>query len=229
MTASVLHTKETAGASASAWAGRDRGKALSRFGGGRRRRLPHLLVGVLLVLGCAAGGVVAVTEWAGRESVLVLARSVVVGQVLTARDLEEVSMTTDSGVDLVHAAAVSTVVGRPVAYNLPEGSLVTRSLLGTPQVPSRGDAIAALGLKPGQFPPDIAPGATVIVLATATQGAGSADVRTSSWTAVVTGLAASETDQITVISLQLPEGDAKALASAPAGQLSLVMIAGGGR
>jgi hypothetical protein len=53
--------------------------------------------------------------------------------------------------------------------------------------------------------------------------------RPSSWTAVVTGIAAGETEQVAVVSLQLSDPDARELASAPAGQLSLVAIAGGGR
>ena len=44
---------------------------------------------------------------------------------------------------------------------------------------------------------------------------------------MVTGIATRETEQTTVVSLQLSESDARALASAPAGQLSLVAIAGG--
>ncbi|MCE7011732.1 SAF domain-containing protein [Kibdelosporangium philippinense] len=219
--------------SPNAWAGRD-GKAPSRLsGGGRRRSVPYLLLGVLLVVVCAAGGVFAGMQLGDRQSVLALARPVAVGQVLTAQDLKEVSMAADSGMDVMPASSASTVVGQPVAFSLPAGSLVTRSVLGAPQVPVQGKAIAAVGLKPGQFPPDLSPGTTVAVLTTPGQGtmtgtsAGSG--QTSSWTAVVTGIATRETEQTTVVSLQLSESDARALASAPAGQLSLVAIAGGGR
>lgn len=229
MTTSVMHTKEKADTSAGVWAGRNHDKAFSRLGGGRRRSVPHLLVGVLLVVACAGGGVLAVTQWDDRESVLILARPVVVGQVLTAQHLTELSITVDSGLELVPASAVSTVVGTPAAFNLPKGSLVTRPMLGAPRTPPQGEAIAALGLKPGQFPPDLSPGATVVVLATPTPRVGTGDAETSSWRAVVTGLATGATDQSTVVSLQLAEADAKAMSSAPAGQLNLVTIAGGER
>jgi hypothetical protein len=83
-------------------------------------------------------------------------------------------------------------------------------------------------LKPGQFPPDLSPGTTVAVLTTpmqsATLGTGG---QSSSWAGVVTGISSGPNDQTTVVSLQLSESDARALASAPAGQLSLVVIAEG--
>ncbi|HEY3559515.1 MAG TPA: hypothetical protein VG674_00675 [Amycolatopsis sp.] len=218
-------------ASLNSWASRD-GKTPARLtGGGRRRSVPYLLLGVLLVAVCAAGGVFAGMQLGDRESVIALARAVAVGQLLQAQDLKQVSLAGDSGMDVLPASAASTVVGRPVAFSLPVGSLVTRSVLGVPQIPASGTGVAAVGLKPGQFPPDLAPGTTVAVLATPAQSpaVGTPLGQTSSWTAVVAAVAARETDQITVVSLQLAESDARALASAPAGQLSLVAIAGGGR
>ncbi|MEV6831238.1 hypothetical protein [Amycolatopsis sp. NPDC051102] len=218
-------------ASLNSWASRD-GKTPARLsGGGRRRSVPHLLLGVLLVAVCAAGGVFAGMQLGDRESVVALARAVAVGQLLEVQDLKQVSMAVDTGLDVLPASAASTVVGRPVAFSLPVGSLVTRAVLGVPQIPAPGKGVAAVGLKPGQFPPDLAPGTTVAVLATPGQSpaVGTPLGQTSSWTAVVAAVAARETEQITVVSLQLAESDARALASAPAGQLSLVAIAGGGR
>ncbi|WP_409497270.1 SAF domain-containing protein [Amycolatopsis sp. cmx-11-12] len=189
------------------------------------------MLGVLLVVVCAAGGVFAGMQLGDRESVLALARPVAVGQILTAQDLKQVSMAADSGMDVMSASSASTVVGQQVAFSLPAGSLVTRSVLGSPQIPLQGKAIAAVGLKSGQFPPDLMPGTTVAVLSTPGQGTtmGTSNGQTSSWTAVVTGIATRETEQTTVVSLQLSESDARALAAAPSGQLSLVAIAGGGR
>ena len=220
-------------ASPSAWAGRD-GKAPSRLSGsGRRRSVPYLLIGVLLVVVCAAGGVVAGMQLGQRESVLALARPVAVGDVVSAQDLKQVSIAVDSGMDVLPASSASSVVGQPIAYSLPAGSLLTRSELGSPQVPAQGKAIAAVGLKDGQFPPDLTPGTTVAVLTTpglgTTSGTSTGSGQSSSWTAVVTAVSSNPNDQTTVVSLQLSESDARALASAPAGQLSLVTISGGGQ
>jgi hypothetical protein len=160
-----------------------------------------------------------------------LARPVVVGHILVAQDLKQVSMATDSGLDPLPASAVSTVLGQPVAFSLPAGSLVTAAVLGSPQLPPAGKAIAAVGLKAGQFPPDLSPGTAVDVIATSAQNttSGTSAGQTTSWTAVVTGVSPSQDGTTTVVALQLSESDAMAVASASAGQLSLVAIPGGGR
>lgn len=224
-----LKTKD--GPSPSGWAGRDGiSKSPSRVRGtSQRRSIPHLLVGVLLVVVCVIGGVLAAMQLGSRETALALARPVVVGQILATQDLRQVSMATDSGMDVVPAAATSELVGQPVAFSMPAGSLVTRSILGSPQIPAQGKGISAVGLKPGQFPPDLSPGTTVVVLTASTPSAtaGTRNGQTSSWTAVVTGITARENEQTTVVSLQLSESDAQALAASPAGQLSVVAIRGG--
>jgi len=48
------------------------------------------------------------------------------------------------------------------------------------------------------------------------------------WTAAVTDVGAGSDQQSTVVSLQLPEANARQLATAPAGQISLVALSGGG-
>lgn len=227
-TASSTSTDAAKAPAPSTWGGHG-GKSPSRLsGGGRRSRTPYLLLGVLLIVVCAAGGVLTAMQVGDRENVLALARPVPVGHVMTAQDLKQVSVAADSTIDAMPASAASSVVGQPIAYSLPAGSLLTRSVLGAPQVPAQGEAIAAIGLKPGQFPPELTPGTRVAVLVTPGQNP-TANEQTSSWTAVVTGIAGGETEQVTVVSLQLSDADARELATAPAGQLSLVAIAGGDR
>ncbi|MFD9735713.1 SAF domain-containing protein [Umezawaea sp. NPDC059074] len=213
-----------------AWAGREQAaKNFSRFSGRSRRKVPLLLLGILLIAACAAGGVLAGAHLGDREDVLVLAHPVAVGQILTLQDLKQVSLSADSTLELVHASAMSTIIGQPAAFSMPAGSLVTRSVLGATRIPARGQAMAAVGLKPGQFPPDLTLGTTVAVLAAAPQTTGASSGQAPSWTAVVAAIADREAEQTTVLTLQLPEPDARALASAPAGQLSVVSISGGGR
>jgi hypothetical protein len=228
---STTHGSPTKDALASAWGGRDGpNKVRSRVRGASRRSVPHLLLGVLLMLVCSAGGVLAAMQLGDRESVLALARPVAVGQILSAQDLTQVSIAADSGMQIIPASAAATVVGTPVAFSLPAGSLLTRSVVGSQQVPAPGKAIAAVGLKTGQFPPDLTPGTTVLVLTTPPQTAtGTPNGQLAAWTAVVTGVASREAEQTTVVSLHLSESDARAMASAPAGQLSVVAIHGGDR
>lgn len=190
--------------------------------------VPRLLLGVVLVVGCAIGGIVVGQQLGHRESVLVLARSVTTGQVLSAQDLREASVSVDSGISVIPVSEESTVVGQQVAFALPAGAVLTRELIGTPQVPPPGQAVAAVGLKAGQFPPALAPGTRVAVLVAASTTNGFASMP-ESWTATVTDVQRQPNDQITVVSVQLPERDARQLASTPTGQITVVALNGGGR
>lgn len=218
-------------ASTQPWGGRDvKGKSSNRLVAGiRRRSVPHLLLGIVLIVACATGGVVASMQLGHRVTILALARPVTAGQVLSAQDCRRIDISTDTGMDLVPVEQASTVIGHPVAYTLPAGTMITRSLLGAPQIPIPGKAIAAIGLKSGQFPPDLAPGTTVLVLTVPSSSASSGMGSGTSWQAVVTGITRHDSDQITVVSLQLDQPDARAVATTPAGQLSVVAIPGGGR
>jgi hypothetical protein len=194
--------------------------------------VPRLLLGVVLVVGCAIGGIVVGQQLGHRESVLVLARSVATGQVLSTQDLREASVSVDSGISVISVGDEPMVVGQQVAFALPRGAVLTRELVGTPQVPPPGQAVAAVGLKAGQFPPALAPGTRIAVLvaasSTATAG-GLPSLPASSWTATVTDVQRQPNDQITVVSVQLSERDARQLASTPTGQITVVALNGGGR
>ncbi|MBB5157468.1 SAF domain-containing protein [Saccharopolyspora phatthalungensis] len=203
-------------------------------GGGRRRSIPHLLLGALLVLACAAGVVMWSLNVGDRRPVLALARPVAVGHVLSPQDVREVSIATDPGVATMPAAQASTVVGQTMATSLPAGSLLTPDVLGAGRVPGPGQALASLALKAGQFPPELAPGARVAVVFVPGSTTGSASTppsaqdASSGWPATVTSVAARANEQTTVVSVQLGEAAARQVAAVPAGQLSVVMLSGGG-
>ncbi|MGH3832393.1 MAG: SAF domain-containing protein, partial [Pseudonocardiaceae bacterium] len=205
----------------------------SRLLSGRRRSIPHLLVGALLVLACAAGVVLWSLVAGERQRVLALARPVSVGHALSAADLREVSVAADAGVSTVAASQASTVIGRVMATSLPAGSLLTPEVLGAALVPGHGQAIAALALKAGAFPPELAPGARVAVVFVPASTAGLpsalASPNVSSWQATVTSVTGRADEQTTVVSLQLAEAAARQVAAVPVGQLSVVMLPEGGQ
>jgi hypothetical protein len=187
----------------------------------------------LLVLACAVGGVLWSSAAGDRQRVLALARAVSVGQVLSTADLREVSIAADPAMSTMAASQVSAVVGRALATSLPAGSLLTPDVLGAPLVPSAGQAITALAVKPGMFPPELTPGTRVAVVFVPSSATGPSSVFTSpsapaTWQAIVTGITARADEQITVVSLQLPEAVARQVAAVPAGQLSVVMLPGSG-
>lgn len=198
--------------------------------------MPYLLLGVLLVLGCVAGAVVVGIQLGQRKPVLVLAHPVSVGQEISAQDVREVSLSVDSSLELVPAGSLPALEGRPFAYSLPAGSVLTKSAVGEARVPAAGKAVAAVGLKAGQFPPGLKPGNQVRVV-TAPSDSGAADAGTgassssrseSSWRGTVTDVQTAKDDQRTVISLEMDEGDARSVAAASTGEISVVMVGGGG-
>ncbi|MET9628294.1 hypothetical protein ABZX92_12600 [Lentzea sp. NPDC006480] len=181
----------------------------------------------MIVLVCGVGGAVGMQRLTGDEEALALARPVEVGQALTTQDLVQVSLRVSDGVDLVPASATSTVLGKPAAYRLPAGLLLTASAVGQPKVPAQGRAIAAVALKPGQYPPNLSAGASVIVLARPSGANPIGELRI--WPAVVSVFENRRDMNLAVVSLELSESDAQAVASQQSEHVAVVLTAGGGR
>jgi hypothetical protein len=201
--------------------------------------VPYLVGGALLVVVCAVSAVVVATRLGDRQLVLALTRTQSTGHVLGYGDVRSVEVGAESGVELLPATSLSTVVGQPLAYALPAGTLLTAAALGPPTVPGAGEAVAAVGLREGQFPPDLQPGATVAVLVTGgadqpTGGPATGPAAGTAWTGVVLAVTGqpSQSGQggdVTVVSLRMSEAQARAVATAPAGRLALVVLPGGER
>lgn len=183
-----------------------------------------------MVVVCAAGAVLTVMQVGHRVPVLVLAGPVSVGQVLTAQDLRQVLLSADIDTGVIPASQEQSVLGQAVSFSLPGGSLLSRGDLGQPHVPAAGQAVVAVGVKPGQFPPDLAAGMTVSVIVVPSSGTGTSPVASGGpWSAVVTGVSAQTNDDSTVVSLQLPIASARHIAAMPTGQLSLMVVPAGGQ
>ncbi|MCP3800697.1 SAF domain-containing protein [Allokutzneria sp. A3M-2-11 16] len=198
----------------------------------RRRSVPHLVVGVLLVLGCATGFLVVSLTADARQLVLALARPVAVGQVVTAQDLREVSLAVDTGVSFVDVRDAASVVGKRMSVNLPAGALLTAEAVRPAVVPA-GQAIVAVAVKAGQVPVEVAAGAQVSVVRVPgradTAESGPATEVSAVWPAVVVSVTSSPQEQDTVVSVQLSKAAARQVAAVPAGQVAIVLLAGGER
>lgn len=196
-----------------------------------RRSVPHLLLGVLLVLACAVGALALTLQFGGSRPVLATARAVTVGQALTAADLRQVSLPADSDVRAVEADSAASLIGRPVAVSLPAGALLTPESFGGAAAPPPGQAIVAVALDPGRLPLEVASGDRVSVVASPTPANGGTEPERAvprSWPGVVASVEPSDTGQLTVVSVQLPEGPAREIAAVPQGQLAVVLMAAGG-
>jgi SAF domain len=203
---------------------------------GRRRQLPLVVVGVLLVLGCALAFTDASLHLGSREEVLVVARPIAAGQVVTSGDLRSARLSTGSGLPTVPAADEGSVVGRPAAVPLAAGSLLTTSEVGSGSPVGSGSDVVAVGLKTGAFPPDLAPGDRVQVVPVTSTSTGGTDASgggptsASPISATVLGVDAAPagTDGPTVFSLQVARDDASEVAELnAAGQASLIQLGAG--
>jgi Flp pilus assembly protein CpaB len=192
--------------------------------------VPHLLLGVLLVLACAVGALALILQLGGSRPVLATARAVTVGQALTAADLRQVSLPADSDVRAVDAASAASLIGRPVAVSLPAGALLTPESFGGAGAPPPGQAIVAVA-DPGRLPLEVTSGDRVSVIAAPSPANGGTEPERAvprSWPGVVASVEPSDIGQLTVVSVQLPEGPAREIAAVPQGQLAVVLMAAGG-
>jgi hypothetical protein len=197
---------------------------------GRRRQMPLVVVGVLLVVGCALGFADASLSLASHQDVLAVAQPVAVGQVLTAGDLRSVRVSTGAGLAVVPAGGEASVVGRPAAVALAAGALLVPADVGTGSPAASGADVVAVALKAGLFPPDLAPGNRVQVVPVGTSVSSTPAASGSPVDATVLGVqaAAASSNADTVFSLQVSSSEADGVASlAAAGEASLVQVGAG--
>lgn len=205
---------------------------------GRGVHVPHVLLGCLLVLVCGAVFYLISAQSSGRVPVLALARDVSAGHVLTAGDLRVVQVAAGADVSTVSAANTGTVVGGVMAAPRTVGALLSPSDVGQAKFPPPGEAVAAVALKDGQFPPGLSAGTKVAALVAApTQsgtGSGSPTAARASWLpgVVVSVQAADSGSAGTVVALLMSTDDAATLGAASAqagagsgtGAVSLVVL-----
>jgi hypothetical protein len=202
--------------------------------GGRRRSVPHLVAGALLVVACAAGFAIASARTDHRAAVLMLARPVTAGQQLGSGELRSVRVAVEAGVATIPASQLSDVVGHTVEVSLPAGALLTSAEVGAPQLPA-GQAVVAVAVKPGQAPPDLQPGDHVLLVPASTNpvGSGSASADSPSagsglsWAGtVITVVPPTGAGDSTVVAVQLAQTQARAVGALQTGQVDLVLVNG---
>ncbi|WP_205629714.1 hypothetical protein [Jiangella muralis] len=187
--------------------------------------MPHLALGLLLVIACATGFAIVSTQLDDRVAVLALIEPVTVGQVLEPSHLREVDVAVAPDVDVIPSSHAASVVGTPVAVSLPAGTVLSPAMLGDASLPEPDSAVVAVALAPGAFPPEASQGSAVVVVPAAPATETTSDPARG-WAAVVVGVHPTETEATTVISLQVAEADARRIAAA--GPVSVVMTPAGG-
>lgn len=200
----------------------------------RRRRMPFVALGGLLVVVCVLAYAYGAVQLGDRVQVLAVGRAVAVGQALTAADLMRVSAARDPQVALIPASRASQVVGRTAVVPLLPGTLLTPALVGEAAFPPVGKVTASVALKPGRYPQGLTAGARVAVYVSAT-APDEAGQSTTSGTSTARGAAptrlaavvlgvdlAGDGQGSTVITLLLDASDGVRLAAAPSGGVVLM-------
>lgn len=191
-----------------------------------------MVAGVVLVVGFALAFATVSVHLGGSQQMLVTARSVQAGHRLTAADLRSVQLSGPGAAGWLPATAQANVLGRTTAVPLVAGAPLTTAELGSASALSAGTDVVAVALKAGQYPPTLAPGDRVAVVATgpAAEASPTAGAATSGSAppvaATVTGVdtATASTGGVTVVSLQVSDADATGLARlGAAGQVALVL------
>jgi hypothetical protein len=189
-----------------------------------------MVVGVLLVIGGALAFADASLHLGSREEVLVVSEPLAAGQVITSSDLETVRVSTGSGLQVVPAGDEASVVGSSVAVPLVAGALLTRAEVGSTAPVASGSDVVAVGLKVGQYPPDLAPGDRVQVVPVTSPSSSSLTPTGTpvSATVLAVDVASVASDGPTVFSLQVSRSDADEVAAlAAANEASLIQVGSG--
>src|ERR1019366_5639256 len=133
----------------------------------RQWRPRQVLLAVVVVV---LGGLVsmwAVSSYAHRDRVLVIAQNMPVGHTITIDDLAGVDLSVDPQVAAFTVEQQGEVIGKVALVDLAKGTLVNPSQVGQSPVLTAGQVLVPLQLKPGQLPAvGVSPGERVLLVAT---------------------------------------------------------------
>jgi hypothetical protein len=195
-----------------------------------RRNQSRVALGAFLVVALGLAFAVSYSTAGDRQAVLAVARPVAAGQVISAADVTEVRISGDPGLHPVQARDRSRIVGRTAGVALTPGTLVTPAQVADgPSVPA-GRAVVGAALKPGQFPPALRVGDAVDVVITPATSVADPTAGSAAFASVagrVSGITPTTNGADTVVSLDVAQNVAPALAvAAGRGQVSLVLTGG---
>lgn len=190
------------------------------------RRRP-LLVAVA-VAAVAVGGALGAWAWSSSsstQSVVAVRSAIERGAVIQAGDLVAVQVGVDPALSPVPASQSSSVVGQRAATDIAAGTLVTREQFTEEVLPPLGSSIVGVGVTDASLPGEpLVAGDRVRVVATpGAQGEVTSDPPVTI-EATVVGVHADEVDGVSVVSVQVPSGDAAELAArAATGNVAIVL------
>jgi hypothetical protein len=209
----VQRTSASASVSASAPARRARSS--------RTVRVPELVVGLLLVAGCALAALLLQRSDSAGTTVVVAARPVARGSVITAADLTGSVLVGDTSM-LISGTDAQLLLGQVAAVDISLGMPLNNSMLTTAGALGPDEALTSVALQAGRLPPDLTPNDVVRVVVVTTNGAVT-EARLLEPTALVWSLVGPEgSSSDTIVTLRGPLSLATDLAGASTVQISRV-------
>lgn len=136
----------------------------------RARRSPRLIaLGILLVVLGGLGAAALYLSTADYRPVVVMAKSVARGTVVRRADLTVVDVPSSLGVKGLEASDLPSLVGQQALSDLPEGTFLTKKLVGEDPVPE-GQSVVGLRLALGRIPTSPMPVGTPVRLVGLAEG-----------------------------------------------------------
>ena len=190
------------------------------------RRRPALVAASIVAI--SAGALLAAFAWTATsttQSVLAVRSAVERGAVITQDDVMTVQVSADPALAPVPASQASAVVGQRAATDLAAGTLLTREQVSATVLPAAGMSIVGVGLPSAQMPGEpLLVGDRVRVVATPGPSGEVTAGEPVTIAATVVGVRVNDENGQSVVSVQVPQGDAAGLAArAATGNVALVL------
>jgi Flp pilus assembly protein CpaB len=208
-----------------------------RLSAGTYQRRPWQIgLGIALVLVCAGVAGAAFQSSAKRVAVVVAAKSLPAGTVLTPGDLTTGSIPASGNITAMSAAGSSALVGQQLDTPVYAGQVMVKQMLSVAPQLAPGEQVVGMMLKGDQMPSvPLVAGDTVQVIAVpqpgqgSTVGGGIGSTLVASATVFAVGLAPiNQTQYQASVSLEVPGADAATVtAYAAADQIGLSLITEG--
>lgn len=204
---------------------------------GPKRRPTWVLAGALLVIGAMIGFGLWSTSLGHRREVLVAARELPAGHVVTDRDLRTVRIGTSDSVAVIPATDRDRVLGKTMKVTVPSGGFVSLDEVTSGSAVADGKAVVGAVVAPGAVPAGgVRVGDRVVVISapTSASATGDTDAATAVATAEVFGVEPAPVSSTSAggVSVALLVDQAETVdvsAAAGAGRVRLVLVPRSGR
>ena len=193
----------------------------------RGRRRPALLVAGLAMVALGALAAIWLVSASGhRVQVVMLARDVAYGDVLSAGDLTTTAVAVDPAVAVIPAGAAHELVGQTATASLTAGSLLNRGEVSAAGVLQTGEVLVPLPLPADRMPAGgLAAGERLLVVDAPPAGADPPRTAPSSVEARVLRVGRPDVNGTAVVDVVASTGDGPTLATrAATGRFSIVVL-----